>query len=114
RACRGSHPPLLSGAAAPLHPPSFPTRRSSDLETARLVQDAAFSAHADASGAADGPGAAPSGGAWAHAPAVVGRLSVDAFVAVIPDRKSTRLNSSHVKSSYAVFCLKNKHETFLH
>lgn len=54
-------------------------------ETARLVQDAAFSAHADASGAADGPGAAPSGGAWAHAPAVVGRLSVDAFVALIPD-----------------------------
>src|SRR5690606_41779857 len=45
-------------------------------ETARLVQDAAFSAHADASGAADGPGAAPSGGAWAPAPAVVGRLSV--------------------------------------
>src|SRR5690606_42165565 len=26
------------------------------------------------------------------------------------DRKSTRLNSSHVKSSYAVFCLKNKIE----
>src|SRR5690606_40021736 len=26
-----------------------------------------------------------------------------------PDRKSTRLNSSHVKSSYAVFCLKKKH-----
>src|SRR5690606_5937449 len=25
---------------------------------------------------------------------------------VIRDRKSTRLNSSHVKSSYAVFCLK--------
>src|SRR5690606_41888708 len=24
------------------------------------------------------------------------------------DRKSTRLNSSHVKSSYAVFCLKQK------
>src|SRR5699024_12021357 len=24
-----------------------------------------------------------------------------------PDRKSTRLNSSHVSSSYAVFCLKN-------
>src|SRR5690554_7494374 len=23
-----------------------------------------------------------------------------------PDRKSTRLNSSHVRSSYAVFCLK--------
>src|SRR5690606_39776991 len=27
---------------------------------------------------------------------------------VITDRKSTRLNSSHVKISYAVFCLKKK------
>src|SRR6202044_2375068 len=27
-----------------------------------------------------------------------------------PDRKSTRLNSSHVKISYAVFCLKKKNE----
>src|SRR5437868_10332016 len=28
--------------------------------------------------------------------------------AVFPDRKSTRLNSSHVSISYAVFCLKKK------
>src|SRR5690349_22527668 len=27
-----------------------------------------------------------------------------------PDRKSTRLNSSHVEISYAVFCLKKKTE----
>src|SRR5690606_40310717 len=27
------------------------------------------------------------------------------------DRKSTRLNSSHVKTSYAVFCLKKKRHT---
>src|SRR5256885_731811 len=27
------------------------------------------------------------------------------------DRKSTRLNSSHLVISYAVFCLKKKHET---
>src|SRR3989442_11381644 len=27
---------------------------------------------------------------------------------VLPDRKSTRLNSSHVRISYAVFCLKKK------
>src|SRR5436309_6163427 len=27
---------------------------------------------------------------------------------VVVDRKSTRLNSSHVKISYAVFCLKKK------
>src|SRR5690606_40189872 len=32
-------------------------------------------------------------------------LQIDAGRAV-PDRKSTRLNSSHVKISYAVFCLK--------
>src|SRR5690606_40365476 len=30
------------------------------------------------------------------------------FVIVCADRKSTRLNSSHVKISYAVFCLKKK------
>src|SRR5436309_12504438 len=28
---------------------------------------------------------------------------------IASDRKSTRLNSSHVKISYAVFCLKKKH-----
>src|SRR5436309_3828412 len=28
--------------------------------------------------------------------------------AIFTDRKSTRLNSSHVKISYAVFCLKKK------
>src|SRR5690606_42074124 len=30
---------------------------------------------------------------------------------LIQDRKSTRLNSSHVKISYAVFCLKKKNRT---
>src|SRR5207253_5417414 len=30
----------------------------------------------------------------------------------VQDRKSTRLNSSHVAISYAVFCLKNKHELY--
>src|SRR5690606_40294991 len=30
------------------------------------------------------------------------------FVGGLVDRKSTRLNSSHVKISYAVFCLKKK------
>src|SRR5690625_579218 len=29
----------------------------------------------------------------------------------LPDRKSTRLNSSHVAISYAVFCLKKKKKT---
>src|SRR5690606_40869368 len=30
------------------------------------------------------------------------------------DRKSTRLNSSHVKISYAVFCLKKKKNSSMH
>src|SRR5690554_7756027 len=30
------------------------------------------------------------------------------------DRKSTRLNSSHVRISYAVFCLKNKNYSYSH
>src|SRR5690606_40724741 len=32
----------------------------------------------------------------------------EADVGLVEDRKSTRLNSSHVKISYAVFCLKKK------
>src|SRR5436309_12632326 len=32
----------------------------------------------------------------------------DIGIGLPPDRKSTRLNSSHVKISYAVFCLKKK------
>src|SRR3712207_7075124 len=31
-----------------------------------------------------------------------------------PDRKSTRLNSSHANISYAVFCLKKKKEQHYH
>src|SRR5690606_39818616 len=33
---------------------------------------------------------------------------IQGFGVVDEDRKSTRLNSSHVKISYAVFCLKKK------
>src|SRR5437773_10198242 len=65
------------------HPnlPSFPTRRSSDLTIA---------------------GCTPS------------RLAILTITGSCdcqdcqPDRKSTRLNSSHITSSYAVFCLKKK------
>src|SRR5690606_40888962 len=42
---------------------------------------------------------------------VLGHASADhektcGWVLILQDRKSTRLNSSHVKISYAVFCLK--------
>src|SRR5690606_40382360 len=35
-------------------------------------------------------------------------VTIAAVLIVMLDRKSTRLNSSHVKISYAVFCLKKK------
>src|SRR5690349_22511038 len=38
----------------------------------------------------------------------VNRLAADGDVSRAIDRKSTRLNSSHVEISYAVFCLKKK------
>src|SRR5690554_7385946 len=39
-------------------------------------------------------------------------LAISEFVAeTLTDRKSTRLNSSHVRISYAVFCLKKKKVT---
>src|SRR5207249_3789433 len=40
---------------------------------------------------------------------VLASVTPDMF---FPDRKSTRLNSSHVSNSYAVFCLKKKMFTF--
>src|SRR3712207_8137261 len=38
----------------------------------------------------------------------VGGLGEDSLLIAPPDRKSTRLNSSHANISYAVFCLKKK------
>src|SRR4051812_49942677 len=38
-------------------------------------------------------------------------LVVDSSASRCADRKSTRLNSSHMSISYAVFCLKKKNET---
>src|SRR5690242_21211652 len=45
---------------------------------------------------------------------IVGHLFVPElapWIKVIEDRKSTRLNSSHMSISYAVFCLKKKKQT---
>src|SRR3989442_15288196 len=39
------------------------------------------------------------------------RRAAEARIAVHVDRKSTRLNSSHVRISYAVFCLKKKNNS---
>src|SRR5690606_41823683 len=40
------------------------------------------------------------------------RIDRGHHLVAVEDRKSTRLNSSHVKISYAVFCLKKKKSTY--
>src|SRR5690606_41278645 len=84
--------------------PSFPTRRSSDL---------AHDAHAQPRVALEATGGYERAladvllDAALHV-AVVQPGCVRHFAKSLKDRKSTRLNSSHVKISYAVFCLKKK------
>src|SRR5207302_2891098 len=87
---------------------SFPTRRSSDLRRWRAAPD---QHHQCQHGRSDrGAGGPPT-------PAQRARLATTGRTAggsggwnrpAFGDRKSTRLNSSHVKISYAVFCLKKK------
>src|SRR5690606_41726415 len=84
------------------HFSSFPTRRSSDL-VELVVTCLLAGGHVLLE---DVPGTGKTTLARSIA-AAVERASV---VLPVPgtDRKSTRLNSSHVKISYAVFCLKKK------
>src|SRR5947208_11652304 len=80
---------------------SFPTRRSSDLSTLwqwptkRVRKSRNFM---NTSASSPGPSR------------VVSFLK--AFNGGPPDRKSTRLNSSHQIISYAVFCLKKKKHSY--
>src|SRR5690606_41586272 len=85
------------------HLPSFPTRRSSDLIAVRgssmspLRRFAPPPPH-------EGEDPRSAGGNFDH---LTARQQMRAHIRM-RDRKSTRLNSSHVKISYAVFCLKKK------
>src|SRR5688572_24984050 len=67
---------------------SFPTRRSSDLPST------------------------PSPASPPASSAACGSASGTTGASTRPDRKSTRLNSSHSQISYAVFCLKKKIEGY--
>src|SRR5205807_8241659 len=96
----------------PRDPPPFPTRRSSDLPVRRPVQRQVAYRHLageQRSPRSDRDGVGPRVGGehvqWLGAG--------DAQTTALPDgeqvdRKSTRLNSSHLVISYAVFCLKKK------
>src|SRR5207244_13344003 len=106
--CTSHQHPSLSAYASHHSLHSFPTRRSSDLAVAHRpprpdlaragqgdgVKGPALEVHDDAD-AVDVPDVAVLGVGWAVAE-------------LTPDRKSTRLNSSHQIISYAVFCLKKK------
>src|SRR5437588_8005775 len=50
----------------------------------------------------------PVGGPEPHPTCCPPEMPTAALLANAPDRKSTRLNSSHTVISYAVFCLKKK------
>src|SRR5690606_41623746 len=104
-------PPLLSSRSTPV-PPSFPTRRSSDLcDPHGWVHSPVRGRHPNLAPSLrtftkhfGGRRAAEAADMWAP----IGKTTVHPRAV---DRKSTRLNSSHVKISYAVFCLKKKKET---
>src|SRR5699024_12257080 len=94
-------------------PPSFPTRRSSDLGLASGMMISTFQIGAALGVAIIGGvfysllGPHPQADDYAHAFTIalgcnVALLALGGWL----DRKSTRLNSSHVSISYAVFCLK--------
>src|SRR5207249_7208087 len=101
--CHGAHP----------DPHSFPTRRSSDLvKQAKHSMDKAVEAvKREFSTVRTGKATT----------SLLDLVRVDAYGSEMPqastrtrssrDRKSTRLNSSHVSISYAVFCLKKKNKT---
>src|SRR5207253_11099549 len=86
---------------------SFPTRRSSDLDVAGLRRGARLLRESLA-GEHHRRRRPPLHG---ERPGHGGLRRIARTLAVerrAPDRKSTRLNSSHVANSYAVFCLKKK------
>src|SRR5690606_41694380 len=58
-----------------------------------------------------GPGVPLKEGFEAECGCTINFVAADSSIGALRDRKSTRLNSSHVKISYAVFCLKKKKES---
>src|SRR5204862_7849131 len=98
---------LFFRCAAPLcAAPPFPPRRSSDLIGA--VDPARPAGPGGVAGDARLAGRGPAGRPAGRVDALNGRSPSRSSPSQAGDRKSTRLNSSHVEISYAVFCLKKK------
>src|SRR5439155_26940477 len=104
---------FFTSPTPPRAPPSSPTRRSSDLEAGVLHRGAEHGVAAAGEHVAAivienrrrrlrGPG----GGRHLPPHGLDRQRPRQARAGADGDRKSTRLNSSHVAISYAVFCLK--------
>src|SRR5690606_41574505 len=90
----------------PAHPralPSSPTRRSSDLRPHQHQRGGKRHGHRHSAPAHEQPVQIRQGHLIPGGPSVI---ALAGAFGRLQDRKSTRLNSSHVKISYAVFCLK--------
>src|SRR5690606_42155143 len=102
------HPFFISRYRDPRDLHSFPTRRSSDLlRTLGNPVLAALERTREGQNPDEPVPMSPEDMAAAQRE-LPDLLREVCKVALCRDRKSTRLNSSHVKISYAVFCLKKK------
>src|SRR5204862_5227545 len=108
------HAAAAVGSAPHRALPSFPTRRSSDLTKLRaagavVLGKTNLSEWANFRSTRSTSGWSSLGGQTRN-PYALDRNPCGSSSGSLPirDRKSTRLNSSHVEISYAVFCLKKK------
>src|SRR5207253_11321321 len=109
------HPSYLSfyGARPPRDLHSFPTRRSSDLARAReAMRKAGLPMLPGSDGPVRSEESASEVAKHIGYPVIIKAVAGGGGrgMRIVRDRKSTRLNSSHVAISYAVFCLKKKKE----
>src|SRR5690606_39345498 len=93
--------------------PSFPTRRSSDLTPTwtRPGGSCVPRSSGPSCGASTSATSTATCTRSSSSPSSSACTSSSQSSSSCRDRKSTRLNSSHVKISYAVFCLKKKKKT---